>query len=173
MAPPRRDNYGRGPQMTTEPVLSSPPPAAATTDRRVSRLVLAVEVALGVLPVTIVGGVYAVIGTMFGMFSVLFSVQRHAYDGIPFWMGVLALAFGGITGIAGLWMLVAAAWAGGDRKLRNTALMASGVGILTAAVALAQASRREAPHWSVIYLLVSPIVVVCHRAWADASVRHE
>jgi hypothetical protein len=139
------------------------------TRQLIDRLVLALEVTLGVLPVTIVGGTYALMGIMFGTFSVLASMQQHAFDGFRLWFGILLLALGGLTGIAGLWLLVVAAWMkDADQKLRTVALAASAVGVITAIVALMLAARgREAPHWSILYLLVSPIIVVCHRAYAD------
>ena len=141
-------------------------------DQRSCRLVLAVEIVLGVIPIAIVGGLYALMGTLFGTFSVLASIPQHSYDGFVLWFGILMLALGGLTGLAGLWLLVTAAWMKQeDQRLRRASLRASTVGVVTAVVTLALAARgRDVPQWTVIYLLVSPIVVVCHRAYADASV---
>jgi hypothetical protein len=119
---------------------------------------------LGVLPISIVGGFYAVIGSVFGIVSVLVSIYHRAWSSSLWWFGVLGLALGGLIGITGLWLLVLVSERGGTRRLRDAALAASAIGIGTSFVTLSMASRdNRALPWTTIYLLISPIVVACHR----------
>ena len=139
--------------------------AMTPAERRIKHLVLALEVALGVVPVTIVGGLYVLMGMLFGTFSLIVSVQRHSLSAFVWWLGVFALALGGLAGLSGLWLLVLDAVKAVNRTVRMAAFAASTVGVVTAVIALVLAERGSAaPHWWIVYLLVSPIIVVCHRA---------
>ena len=134
-------------------------------ERRINRFVLTLEVALGVLPITIVGGFYALLGGLFGTVSLMLSLAHLSLS--VWWLSVFALAIGGLTGITGLWLLVAMAMTGTNRKMQTTAFVSSTIGVITAIVALVLAEQAPVVHrWAVVYLLVSPIVVVCHHTYA-------
>ena len=133
---------------------------------RIHRLVLIIELLLGVLPITIVGGVYGAMGLAFGSVSILVALSERAYAASFWWLGVFGLALGGLVGIAGLWLLVATSELGGTRRANLSALAASFVGVVTAAVALALALTHGTSRiWLTMYLLVSPVLVACHRGY--------
>jgi hypothetical protein len=144
-------------------------------NKPIKRVVLAVELLLGVLPITIIGGVYGAMGLVFGSVSILVALSERTYPASLWWLGVFALALGGLVGILGLWLLIAASELGGTKNVRFGAWAASIVGVITAVVALTLAlSRGTSRSWLTIYLLVSPILVVCHRGYRSlrtASVR--
>jgi len=133
---------------------------------RSDRLVLAIEVLFGVLPVTIIGGGYAILGVVFGSASVLIAVRELAVAVFALWLGILALAAGGLCGIVGLWSMVAlsARLRPATPSMINVALMGSTIGVLTAVtgfVLMLNGTWERRP--LVAYLLAAPIVVVLHR----------
>ena len=127
------------------------------------------ELALGVIPITIVGGLYGVLGLYFGVVSIAVSLSQHSLSLSPFWLVILGLAIGGLVGIAGLWMLMATSEGGGTRQARAIALGASGVGVVTALAALTLAIRDGNLRWSTAYLLVAPTIVAIHRAYRQLT----
>lgn len=134
---------------------------------------LAVEVALAVVPVTLVGGFYVLLGIYFGTVSLIVSILHGAVSG--WWLGVLALALGGLFGIVGLWLLVLSAVKDVAPITRTRAFAAALVGIVTTVAALALSMRDGAAPldtW-MVYVLVSPIVFVSHRALADWTARRD
>jgi hypothetical protein len=133
---------------------------------RTDRIVLALEVLFGVVPTTIVGGGYSILGVVFGTVSVFLSVRGLAFDALVLWLGILALAASGVMGIVGLWALIAlsAAYRPPSSQMIRIASVGSIVGVLAAVVALGSmlvggADRRPL----FIYILVAPILVVLHR----------
>jgi hypothetical protein len=135
--------------------------------RRNDRILLAVEVAFGVLPITIVGGFYSILGLLFGTVSVTMSVLERAFAPFAFWFGILALATGGFFGIVGLWTVVAisAASRPPSSSMIRVAIAGSAVGVLTAVAALILMVRGAFDGRPVIvYGLVASIIVALHRA---------
>jgi hypothetical protein len=139
---------------------------------RSDRLLLALEIVFGVLPVTIVGGGYSLFGLLFGTVYFALSVRAVAFDAFAWWCGVFALAAGGFVGIVGLWavILISASSRRPSPPMIRVAVVGSGVGVLTAASALLLmgGGAFHAP-WYIVYGLVAPIVVVVHRARAIAK----
>jgi ethanolamine transporter EutH len=134
---------------------------------RSDRIVLALEILLGVLPITIVGGGYSLLGLLFSIVSVFLAVREHAFNVFVFWLGILGLAASGLAGIVGLWAVIAlsAAFRPTSSPMRRVAVIGSVAGVLAAAVVLGlmligRVDRRPA----VAYILVAPILVVLHRA---------
>jgi hypothetical protein len=131
---------------------------------RTDRIVLGVELIFGVVPISVVGGLYALLGIFFGVTSVLVSISHHSLNASMFWLAVLGIAIGGLIGITGLWLLVLVSELGGTPQVRRTALMACGIGIATALIALTLAIRQDGSvPMLTVYLLVSPVIVVCER----------
>jgi hypothetical protein len=91
-----------------------------------------------------------------------------------FWLAVLGVAIGGLIGITGLWLLVLVSELGGTRQVHRAALIACGIGIATACIALTLAIRDDGgvPPLTV-YLLLSPVIVVCERVartrWSSSA----
>jgi hypothetical protein len=129
-----------------------------------NRIMLGVELIFGVLPISVVGGFYALLGIFFGMTSVLMSISQHSLSVSMFWLAILAIAVGGLIGIIGLWLLVLVSELGGTPQVRRAASVACSIGIATAVIALTLAIRQDGNVSKLtVYLLVSPIVVVCER----------
>lgn len=132
---------------------------------RSDRVVLALEMLLGVLPITIIGGAYSLLGVLFGSVSIFLGVREHAFNVFAVWLGILALAGGGVFGIVGLWAVIAlSAGLRPGPSMMRVALIGSAVGVVAAAVTLLSMlaglfDRRPA----VVYLLLAPILVVLHR----------
>jgi hypothetical protein len=131
---------------------------------RTDRIVLGVELLFGVLPISVIGGLYALLGIFFGVTTILVSISQHSLRVSLFWLAVLGIAIGGLIGITGLWLLVLVSERGGTPQVRRAALMACGIGIATAFIALMLAIREDGgvPPLTV-YLLLSPVIVVCER----------
>jgi len=141
--------------------------------RRFDRAILALEVLLGVLPITIIGGGYSLLGVVFGSVSVFLAVREHAFNVFALWLGILALSGSGLFGIVGLWALIALSMGFQPRVVR-VALTGSAVGVLAAVITLLLLLGgifERSP--VVVYLLVAPILVVLHRRpaikrrWSD------
>jgi hypothetical protein len=130
---------------------------------RTDRIVLGVELLFGVLPISVVGGLYALLGIVFGMTSVLVSISQHSLSASMFWLAVLGIAIGGLIGITGLWLLVLVSELGGTPQVRRAAEIACAIGIATAFVALSLAIRQDGGVPLTVYLLLSPVIVVCER----------
>jgi hypothetical protein len=140
--------------------------------RRSDRVLLALEILFGVLPITIVGGVYSVLGLLFGSVSLVMSVREYAFGAFPLGFGIFALAASGLIGIVGLWAVIALS--AGVRPPTaptiNAALAASAIGALAATVGLLLMVGRVSEHRSlIVYSLVSPIVVLLHRGRSIAK----
>ena len=134
--------------------------------RRADRLVLGFEIALGIVPITMVGGLYAIMGMYFGGVAMAVSIAHWSLSGSTLWLGIMALATGGLAGILGLWALVLVTISPSqpDRTLVVTAIAGSAVGVATAAVALIQSlSDSGSPSATIVALLVAPVLVVAHR----------
>jgi hypothetical protein len=128
------------------------------------RIVLGVELLFGVLPISVVGGLYALLGIVFGVTSVLVSISQHSLSASMFWLAVLGIAIGGLIGITGLWLLVLVSELGGTPQVRRAAVIACAIGIATAFVALSLAIRQDGGvPLLTVYLLLSPVIVVCER----------
>jgi hypothetical protein len=135
------------------------------------RILLALEVVLGVLPITIVGGVYSFFGLLFGSVSLVMSIRALAFGAFAWWFGIFALAAGGLAGVVGLWalVLIAASSQTPRPQMVRIAVIGSGVGTATALAALLLIGRNSShPPWYALYSLVAPIVVVMHRGRAIA-----
>lgn len=135
--------------------------------RRNDRILLALEVAFGVLPITIVGGFYSILGLLFGTVSLAMSVLERAFGAFALWFGILALAAGGFLGIVGLWAAIAISAAPGppNSSMIRLAVTGSAVGVLTAVAALILMVRGAFDgRPSIIYALVASIIVALHRA---------
>ena len=131
---------------------------------RTDRIVLGVELLFGVLPISVVGGLYALLGIVFGVTSVLVSISQHSLSASMFWLAVLGIAIGGLIGITGLWLLVLVSELGGTPQVRRAAVIACAIGIATAFVALSLAIRQDGGvPLLTVYLLLSPVIVVCER----------
>jgi len=133
---------------------------------RVDRIVLALEVVFGVLPATIVGGGYSLLGVVFGIVSVLLSVRGLAFNAFVLWVGILAWAASGLAGIVGLWAAIAlsAAYRPPSARMVRVAFVGSIVGVLAAVVGLGfmlMGGADRSPLF--VYVLVAPILVVLHR----------
>ena len=130
-------------------------------------MLLALEVAFGVLPITIVGGFYSILGLLFGTVSVVMSVLERAFSAFAFWFGILALAAGGFIGLVGLWAVIAISAASRPPRssMIRVAVIGCAIGVLTAVAALllmvGGAFDGRPP---IIYGLVASIIVVLHRA---------
>jgi hypothetical protein len=133
--------------------------------RRSDRAVLALEVLVGVLPITIIGGGYSFLGVVFGSASVFLAIREHAFNVFALWVGILALAGSGLFGIVGLWALVVLSMGFPPRlSMARVALAGSAVGVLAAVITLLLVLGgifERSP--LVVYLLVAPILVVLHR----------
>jgi len=126
--------------------------------------VLGVELLFGVLPISVVGGLYALLGIVFGVTSVLVSISQHSLSASMLWLAVLGIAIGGLIGITGLWLLVLVSELGGTPQVRRAAVIACAIGIATAFVALSLAIRQDGGvPLLTVYLLLSPVIVVCER----------
>jgi hypothetical protein len=130
-----------------------------------NRLVLALEVLVGALPITIIGGGYTLLGVLFGSVSVFLGIREHAFNVVALWLGILGLAAGGLFGIVGLWVLIALSAGLRPRSsMTRVALTGSTAGVMASVVTLllmlGGSFERRPP---VIYLLVAPILVVLHR----------
>lgn len=138
---------------------------------KTDRILLALELVFGVLPITIVGGAYSLIGLLSGGVWFVMSVRALTFDAVAWWLAVIALAAGGLVGIAGVWslMLISASSRPPAPPAIRLALGGSTVGVITAvsALLLIADSGFEAPRY-VLYGLVAPIVVVLHRGPALA-----
>jgi len=133
---------------------------------RADRLVLGIEIAVGILPITIVGGITSVMGMYFGGVSVAISVAERSLSAATLWLGILGLAAGGLAGIVGLWAVVLVTISPGrtDQALAKAAIFGSVTGVVTAAIAMLQAFRGDGrPSAEVVALLVAPVLVVAHR----------
>lgn len=134
---------------------------------RSDRILLTLELVLGVLPVTIVGGGYSLFGLLFGSVWLVMSVRALTFDAVGWWLVVFALAAGGLFGIVGLWsvMIISASSRRPAPPMIQIALAGSGVGVITAVSALLLMAGGDlaSPRY-VIYGLAAPIVVVLHRA---------
>jgi hypothetical protein len=131
------------------------------------RIVLGLEIVLGAVPITIVGGIYSLLGLVFAPFSILVAVREGAFNVFAIWSGILALALGGAIGIVGLWVmiLVAAAARPSRSQLIRVALRGTGIGVATAIATILlmlDGVFRGTP--LVCYVLVAPLFVVAHRA---------
>ncbi len=139
---------------------------------RGDRILLMLELVLGVLPVTIVGGGYSLLGLLFGSVWLVMSVRALTFDAVGWWLAVSALAAGGLFGIVGLWsvMIISASSRRRTPPMIRIALAGSGVGVVTAvsAMLLTAWGAFNAPR-SIVYGLMAPIVVVLHRAPAIAK----
>ena len=147
-----------------ESIVEAPLRSGHVHRTRTNQIVLGIELIFGVLPISVIGGLYALLGIFFGVTSVLVSISQHSLSASMFWLAVLGIAIGGLTGITGLWLLVLVSELGGTPQVRRAALIACGVGIATAFIALTLALREDGgvPKLTV-YLLVSPVIVVCER----------
>jgi len=131
---------------------------------RTDRIVLGVELLFGVLPISVVGGLYALLGIVFGVTSVLVSISHRSLSASMFWLAVLGIAIGGLIGITGLWLLVLVSELGGTPQVRRGALIACAIGIGTAFIALTLAIREDGGvPLLTVYLLLSPVIAVCER----------
>jgi len=133
---------------------------------RADRLVLGLEIALGIVPITMVGGLYATIGMYFGGAAIAVSIAQRSLSGSTLWLGIMALAAGGLAGIVGLWALVLVTISSRppDRVLMKTAIVGSVAGVATAALALIESLSASArPSATIVALLVAPVLVVVHR----------
>jgi hypothetical protein len=133
---------------------------------RADRVLLALEVALGVVPVTIFGGVVAVLGAFVGSASLGIMIAQRTWDGASIWLVVLALAAGGLAGIVGLWatVLVTIAKPPPDRRLVRAAVSGSAIGVATAVAALRllfQNPSGGAPRF--VAMLAAATAVAVHR----------
>jgi len=126
---------------------------------------LMIEMMLGVLPITVVGGFYSVLGIVFGVISVLISIQHKVPGAALWWLAVLALALGGLAGITGLWLLILVTEFGGTQSTRRLAIAGSSIGVVTALTALVLSARNASLSWPTLYLLLSPILVAVYRAY--------
>lgn len=132
---------------------------------RCDRVVLTLEVLLGVVPITLTGGGYSLLGVISGSASVILAVRELAFNVFALWLGILALAGSGLFGIVGLWALIAVSAGFRSRSsMTGVALTGSAVGVLAALVSLLLVlggifDRRPLA----VYLLVAPILVVVHR----------
>jgi hypothetical protein len=129
------------------------------------RLALMIEMMFGVLPITVVGGFYSLLGIVFGVISVLISIQHKVPGAALWWLVVVALAVGGLAGITGLWLLILVTEFGGTRTIRRLAICGSSIGIVTALVAVTLSTSNGSLSWPTLYLLGSPILVVAYRAY--------
>src|SRR5262245_1341926 len=129
------------------------------------RFGLMIEMILGVLPITVIGGFYTLLGIGFGVISVVVSIQHKVPGAALWWLAVLALALGGLAGITGLWLLILITEFGGTPTTRRLAIAGSSIGVVTALVAVALSTSNQSLSWSTLYLLVSPIVVTVYRAY--------
>ncbi|HTK29799.1 MAG TPA: hypothetical protein VL309_09625 [Vicinamibacterales bacterium] len=137
---------------------------------RTGRAVLALEVAAGVVPITIVGGLYAMMGLLFGAASLAASIAARSLDAAELWLGIFSLAAGGAVGLLGLWALVLATWTTGSAQppgitLVRAALGGSAIGVLTAAATLLLMYLGPFTGRPLfVYALIAPVFVVAHRA---------
>jgi hypothetical protein len=129
------------------------------------RFGLMIEMILGVLPITVIGGFYTLLGIVFGVVSVFVSIQQKAPGAALWWLAVLTLALGGLAGITGLWLLILVTEFGGTQTTRRLAIAGSSIGVVTALVAVALSTSNASLSWWTLYLLVSPIVVLLYRAY--------
>lgn len=153
----------------TRAVLETTRCAAPT---RSDRILLALELVLGVLPITVVGGGYSLLGLLFGSVWLVMSLRALTFDAVAWWLAVFALAAGGLFGIVGLWsvMLISASSRRPALRMIRLALGGSSVGVITAVSAvllIAHGGVGGARY--ILYMLVAPIVVVLHRAPAIAK----
>jgi len=133
---------------------------------RFDRIVLALE-AVFVLPITIVGGGYSLLGLWFGIVSVFLAIRGHAFGVFALWLGILGLAASGLVGLAGLWAVIALSTASRPAASATirVARVASIVGVLAAVVVLGlMLAGRVDQSRMIAYMLVAPILVVLHRA---------
>jgi hypothetical protein len=134
---------------------------------RSDRILLAVEMLLVVLPVTMIGGPIALLGTVSGSAAVVLAAREHAVNVLPLWVGILTLAVCGLVGIIGLcaaMIALSGEFRSSRQAIVRVALFGSVVGVLAATVTLILMitgvfDRRPLG----IYILVSPIVVILHR----------
>jgi hypothetical protein len=124
---------------------------------RSDHILLALEALLVVLPVTMIGGAIALLGAVSGSAAVV----------LPLWGGILTLAGCGLVGIIGLWaaMIALSNGSGSSRQaIVRVALVGTLVGVLAATVTLVLMITGVVDRCPlVIYILVSPVVVVLHR----------
>jgi hypothetical protein len=133
---------------------------------RADRVVLGIEIALGIVPVTIIGGLLAVFGAYVGSASLAIMAIQHAWSGAALWLSILALAIGGLAGIVGLWatVLVTISSPPPDRRFVRTAIAGCAIGVVTAVAAvllLLRSPTGGAPRF--IVMLAAATVVVVHR----------
>jgi len=55
---------------------------------RTNQIVLGIELIFGVLPISVIGGLYALLGIFFGVTSVLVSISQHSLSASMFWLAV-------------------------------------------------------------------------------------
>jgi hypothetical protein len=138
---------------------------------RVDRVVLALEIALGVLPITVVGGLYSIMGLYFGAVAVVMSLLQRAPGVLAVWFGIFALGAGGLLGIIGLWavVLICAGRRPPSAQLVRAAVYGSVVGVLASVTALLFLYRGTVSASPIIIgILLAPILVVAHRVPAIA-----
>jgi hypothetical protein len=129
------------------------------------RFGLMIELTCGVLPATVIGGFYALLGIVFGVVSVLISIQQKVPGAAVWWLAVLALALGGLAGISSMWLLILITEFGGTQTIRRLALAGSSIGVVTALTALGLSIGNTSLSWATAYLLISPIIVASYRVY--------
>jgi len=133
----------------------------------IDRVVLAFEMIVGVLPITVVGGLYSILGLYVSPWALLMSLWMRAPAAFGLWLGVFALAAGGLFGIVGLWLVILLSWPvlPPRAQLARTALGGSVVGVVTAVAALSMMAvdSRLGEKSVVVAVVVAPVLVVLHR----------
>lgn len=130
------------------------------------RAILVLEVAIGVAPITIVGGVYSLLGLYFSAGALIASVWARSVNAVPVFLKIFGLAAGGLAGIVGLWavVLISASRRPPSAQLSRAALYGSAIGIITAVIAvILMIHGSVASPWPMAVVL-GPVFVVLHRA---------